>query len=64
MVKIIILLIAVIAVYLLFFKPKNRMVESAELMVECSKCKTFVSAKEALMKDGRYFCRECLRRKA
>ncbi|MDR1008134.1 MAG: hypothetical protein LBL65_06180 [Campylobacteraceae bacterium] len=64
MLKIIIILIAVfIVIYLLFFKSKSRAVDGAELMVECGKCGIFVSEKEALMKEGKYFCRECFRRK-
>jgi uncharacterized protein len=63
MLKFIILLIVIIAIYVLFFKPKRRKVESAEIMAECCKCGTFVSEKEALIKEGRCFCRECLRRK-
>jgi uncharacterized protein len=29
-------------------------------MIECAKCTTFVSDKEAIIKDGHFFCsREC-----
>jgi uncharacterized protein len=63
MLKIVILLIAVTVIFSLFFKRKNRSLDGTELMIECSKCGTFISEKEALMKDGRYFCRECLGRK-
>ena len=42
-------------------KPKNKNGDkSAEVMVECAKCGTFISSKEALIKDGRYYCsKEC-----
>jgi len=33
-------------------KPKN----DEDIMVECEKCSTFVSSKEAIIVDGKYYC--------
>lgn len=71
--KLLIIVLLIAAVYYLFFrKPKSRTEREEprnekrsdkkleEIMVECAKCGTFVSAKEAIIKDGRYYCsREC-----
>jgi uncharacterized protein len=46
-------------VYVLFFGKKRARKENKsyeELMVECAACGTFVSAGEAIKKDGKYFC--------
>ena len=62
----------VYAVYVLFFKSKsvssNRDRTSSksddsdsEEMVECCECGTFVAAKEAFIKNGRFYCsKECM----
>lgn len=67
--KILLLLIALFLVYIFFFKlsrgdkrasKKSRPKIQGENMVECAKCKTFVSDKDAIIKDGQFFCsREC-----
>ncbi len=47
------------------FKPKNpfkrkEKKEDTEIMVECEKCGIFISSKEAIIKDGKYYCsKEC-----
>ena len=55
-------------VYIFLFK-KNREKEVKkedkekieDVMVECPNCSTFVSKKEAILSNGRYFCsKECL----
>jgi uncharacterized protein len=61
-------------IYLFFFKTKRQ--ESVkrsesntkknalegETMVECHTCSTFISHKEAIIKDGLYYCsKECAR---
>jgi len=41
-------------------KKQNRLDEDD--MVECKKCGTYITLKEALLRDGDYFCsRECLK---
>jgi len=64
--KILLVIGIIAAVYFLFFKkpaitaaskeankPKNA---DDEMMVPCETCGVFVSVKEAFIKDGRYFC--------
>ncbi|NPA81031.1 MAG: hypothetical protein GXO31_00280 [Epsilonproteobacteria bacterium] len=63
-------------IYIVFFKKENllskvkeaakktdkkkRDKEESEVMVECSKCGIFISSKEAVIKDGKYYCsKEC-----
>ena len=39
-------------------RPKRE--DDSEIMVECSKCGIFISSKEAIIKDGKYYCsKEC-----
>ena len=58
-------------IYILFFKKnrentvgsqKNKEQDSLEdVMEECQKCGTYVSKKEAILSNGKYFCsKECL----
>jgi len=71
--KLLVIVLVLGAIYYLFFrkpkkvekndesnqtkKPKN---SDGEIMVECAKCGTYISAKEAIIKDGRYYCsKEC-----
>lgn len=43
-------------------KEDNEKIE--DVMVECPSCSTFVSKKEAILSNGRYFCsKECLSKK-
>ena len=55
------LLAAVIGgIYYFFIKKKPQIPKETETMVECQKCGTFVSNKEAIIKDGKYYCsKEC-----
>ncbi len=66
------LVIAVIAlVYFLFIKKKplgdtgtgsKQDKANDDDMVECSQCGTYITLKEALLRDGNYFCsNECLK---
>ncbi len=60
---------AAILIYVFFFKNKrkeeilNQKKESdADTMVECKKCGTFVSHKDAIITHGQFFCcKECAR---
>ncbi|WP_375723780.1 hypothetical protein LXN10_14900 [Arcobacter sp. KX21116] len=58
-------------VYILFFKKrreseignkKTKREESiTDIMEECPTCKTYISKKEAILSNGKYFCsKECL----
>jgi len=63
----------IIIIYYVFFRGKKTTADNAneaetknddkkleDTMVECAKCSTFVSQKEAIIKDGKYFCsKEC-----
>lgn len=66
MLKILLLAGVLIGAYFLFFKKKSLKPPSSdnsqeEAMIPCAKCDTYVQVKEALMRDGKYFCcRECL----
>lgn len=71
--KLLVIALVIGAIYYLFFrKPAKKTEETTgsgpskkdkkleDIMVECAKCGTFVSSKEALIKDGQYFCsKEC-----
>lgn len=72
--KLLVIGLVIAAVYYLFIrkgKPTQETTEQSpkkgkgdkkqeDIMVECAKCGTFVSSKEALIKDGQYFCsKEC-----
>jgi len=71
--KLLVIGLVIAAVYYLFIRkgkpasetneqtPKKKSDKKQEdIMVECAKCGTFVSSKEALIKDGQYFCsKEC-----
>jgi uncharacterized protein len=69
--KFIILAVIIYIIYLTFFKkesvvarkehkPRAKKEEDSEIMVECVKCGVFISSKEAIIKDGKYYCsKEC-----
>ncbi len=70
--KLLVFVVVVFIVYTLFFKTSRGVVEQpkkkkrkdkkidGDTMVECAKCSVFVSEKEAIIKDGKFFCsREC-----
>ncbi len=51
-------------IYILFFKKggiTNRIdQEESETMVECAECSVYISTKDAIIKDGKYYCsKEC-----
>ena len=66
MLKLLLLIGVIVGVYFLFFKKKALKPPSSdnsqeEAMIPCAKCDTYVSAKEALLRDGKYYCsRECM----
>lgn len=66
--KLLAIAVVLFLVYIFLFK-KNREKEVKkedkekieDVMVECPNCSTFVSKKEAILSNGRYFCsKECL----
>jgi len=68
LIKLLLLGVALFAVYLLFFKKgreKNIQKKNEEItdtLVECPKCGTYVSKDEAILSSGKYFCsKECLK---
>lgn len=65
--KVLAILLVLFFVYSIFFKKnrekvirkKNEKIEDE--MVECPSCKVYVSKREAILSNGRYFCsKECL----
>lgn len=69
--KIVAVIIMAFLVYIVFFK-RNREREMfakknekiTDVMVECPTCKTYVSQKEAIASNGKFYCsKECLENK-
>ncbi len=67
MLKLLLIIGALVAVYFVFFKKKKSLTPPSgdkgmdEAMIPCEKCGTYVQAKEAFMRDGKYYCsRECM----
>jgi uncharacterized protein len=66
MLKLLLLAALLVGVYYLFFKKKKSIPPSSdngseEAMIPCAHCGTYVQAKEAFMRDGKYYCsRECM----
>jgi uncharacterized protein len=67
--KVILLLLILYGVYRLLGgrlfstnrKAKDLSKSDSETLIECEKCHTFVSVKDALKSSGRYYCsQECL----
>lgn len=63
-IKILLLAAAIAAIYFLLrkisAKAKKEKTGSDETMVECKKCGTYVSSKEAIIKNGHFYCsKEC-----
>jgi uncharacterized protein len=68
--KVIAVILIGFIIYLLFFK--NRRVDGvkkndkliSEEMVECPTCSTYVSQKEAILSNGKFYCcKDCLENK-
>ena len=67
MLKLLLLVGALVAVYFIFFKKKSLTSPtksdkgSEETMIPCDECGTYVQSGEALMREGKYYCsRECM----
>ena len=68
--KVVIVIIAAFLIYVFLFKKgrekeinkKDEMI--TDEMVECPTCKTYVSKKEAIVSNGKFYCsKECLENK-
>ena len=69
--KIALFVAVIVLIYIFFFKnsrkeeiKKNssKKVLEGEMMVECHACSTYISHREAIIKDGLFFCsKECAR---
>ncbi len=70
--KLLIFVAVIFLIYIFFFKNKRKeeIQESktkskkieGETMVECAECSTYISDKESIIKDGKFFCsKECAR---
>jgi uncharacterized protein len=59
--KLLIFVIVLTIIYFVYFKKKKISSDGDEqTMVECAKCSVFVSAKESIIKDSRFYCsKEC-----
>ncbi len=70
--KVVAVIVIIFLIYILFFK-RNREKELnakknekmiVDEMIECASCKTYVSQKEALLGNGKFYCsKECLKNK-
>lgn len=66
-IKFLALVAVLFVIYVVFFKKSKKEVHtdkknknSGDVMLECSKCGTFVSEDEAIVKDGKFYCsKEC-----
>lgn len=68
--KVIALVLAGFIIYLLFFKNKrvdNRKKDDkliSDEMMECPSCSTFISQREAILSNGKFYCsKDCLKNK-
>lgn len=69
--KIALFIAVVVLIYIFFFKNSRRdeikknnakKAIEGETMVECKECSTYISHKDAIIKDGQFFCsKECAR---
>ncbi|MAD42455.1 MAG: hypothetical protein CL623_08700 [Arcobacter sp.] len=58
-------------VYIVFFKKnrektiiKKKDIKYEDEMVECPTCKTYISTKESILSNGKYYCsKDCLKNK-
>ncbi|MFA7022653.1 MAG: hypothetical protein GX169_02225 [Arcobacter skirrowii] len=64
--KIIFVALVLFLIYLIFFKKSRKKDQSliSDEMVECPTCSTFVSSKEAILSNGKFYCsKECLNKR-
>ncbi|MBU0925293.1 metallothionein [bacterium] len=66
--KVIAVVVVIFLIYILLFKKnrekditKKKNEKITDEMVECPSCKTYVSQKEAILSNGKFYCsKECL----
>lgn len=62
--KLIIFALIAYLIYILFFKKggvissNDKKDDDSETMVECEKCHTYISIKESIKENGKYYCSE------
>ena len=62
--KLIIFALIAYLIYILFFKKggfissNDKKDDDSETMVECEKCHTYISIKESIKANGKYYCSE------
>lgn len=66
MLKLLLVVGVLVAIYFVFFKKKSistppKQDAPEDTMVPCAECETYVQLKETYRKDGKYFCsKECM----
>ena len=69
--KFVAVVIVLFIVYIVFFKKnrektivKKKDIKYEDEMLECPTCKTYISTKESILSNGKYYCsKECLKNK-
>jgi len=69
--KTIAILVVLFIIYILFFKKnrekdivKKKDIKYEDEMVECPTCGTYISTKESILSNGKYYCsKDCLENK-
>ena len=64
--KIIFVALVLFLIYLIFFKKSRKKDQNliSDEMVECPTCSTFVSSKEAILSNGKFYCsKDCLNKR-
>ncbi|MBU3014870.1 metallothionein [Poseidonibacter lekithochrous] len=69
--KILAFALVLFIVYIIFFKKnrektivKKKDIKYEDEMLECPTCKTYISTKESILSNGKYYCsEECLKNK-
>ena len=72
MIKFLILVIIIMGIYVVFIKNKNKKKfqqnnqeekeedKTLDTMIECKKCKTYVTSEDSILKDAQtYCCKKC-----
>ncbi len=63
LIKLILLAAIMYGIYFIFFKKPSMIKDKnsdSETVVECEECGVYVSMKETILKDGKYYCsKEC-----
>ena len=65
-IKLLLLAVVLYVIYFMLFKKTKNISsdiqEDEELMIECPTCSTYISKKEAIISQGKYYCsKECIR---